>query len=163
MHQNSNRRGYCGWLGLFVLVAGCGGVDTEQPQESSASNDEAAQALTFSQSHWWRHGPRTGGTFGQGGSGTSGGSPSTTGGQTGTTGGEPGTTGGQTGATLSCAVCSKANTCCKESSGGPLCTYDPSTCAELAPAAQAAYINACLTLLDTVRSVRTAAAPSSCH
>jgi hypothetical protein len=138
---------------LLLAAAGCGGVD--DAADGSAASDSSE--ISWGSRAWWRkhHAvSNTGGTTASGGSAATGGVEAS-----------GGTVARPTAPTVSagCAVCTKAQACCNESSGGDaLCAFDAGTCAALEPTAQQAYVTNCLTLIDTVKSARSAV-PSSCQ
>jgi hypothetical protein len=134
---------------LVVVAAGCAGVDDGSGDGAIPSDDTASsEEELVRRGTWFRHrfpppsrdaGAATGGASAGGGSaGTSGDT------------------------VASCAVCSKAQACCSAVQAGALCTFSEATCEALATSARAGYVSSCLTLIDTVRSVRTSL-PDSCR
>jgi hypothetical protein len=140
---------------LIVLGVGCAGADDPESDAATDWSESIATQrsdLTSPRGQWWRHRPRPQGTGGSVSAGTGG--TTSTGGAT------------NVNPNARCEVCAQAKACCDTVNGGPLCTFSASTCAGLQPAAQAAYVNSCLTLLDTTRRAHASAravAPASCR
>ncbi|HEY3499714.1 MAG TPA: hypothetical protein VGK73_33715, partial [Polyangiaceae bacterium] len=65
-------------------------------------------------------------------------------------------------ANAGCEICARANACCSDVGGGPLCSFDTATCSSMDSTRKAAYVNGCKTLLATILSVRKSL-PNSCR
>ena len=136
----------------LMSTAGC------LPDDSSDADTPATVEELRGNSHRPRGGRSDGGTGGSAGAdnGVAG-----SGGATGS-GGTSGTGGSNGGETVAgCDVCIKANACCNAVGGGPLCTYSAGTCSSDSGSGQAAYVNACQTLLHTIISVHSTV-PAEC-
>jgi hypothetical protein len=141
---------------LLAVFAGCAGIDDGSDDGAISSEDTASSGEEVRRGVWFRHRfppPRDAGTANGG---------SSAGGTSGSGGSGTGANGSDDDAAATCAVCSKAQACCTTVQAGSLCTFSAATCESLATSARAGYVSSCLTLLDTVRSVRTSI-PDSCR